>query len=146
MRFKKFAAVALSVALATASMPISGLAAGEWYEGVSIVLEPDASEILLGDSVELAVDYTRTSTSSNAEKVTIPSDSDAKINWTITDGNLSVENGVVTANKYDMKNAEANKATVTATLAASSSVNGTATVEIAAPELKVPATLAVSPT
>lgn len=46
MRFKKFAAVALSVALATASMPISGLAAGEWYEGVSIVLEPDASEII----------------------------------------------------------------------------------------------------
>ena len=54
MKFKKFAAVALSVALATASMPISGLAAGnDPFKGLlTMKVSPDKAEVMLGGTTD----------------------------------------------------------------------------------------------
>lgn len=147
MKFKKFAAVALSVALATASMPISGLAAGnDPFKGLlTMKVSPDKAEVMLGGTTELkatlATDANAVESDSNAAYA---SASNAKINWGSDSGNVTVDaNGVVTAVKYEMGGS--NSATVTATLSTSESVSGEAVVTIADPVLTVDSALEVSP-
>lgn len=154
MRFKKFAAVALSVALATASMPISGLAAGGdaaekwWTEDLSMELKvPEGqAKLLLGDVMQLTATYTSSNAIEASASNAVEIAEKAEITWEITEGNITVKDGTVSADKYDMNNAEANTATVTASLVDDPSVTADLEVKIEQPNMKVPATLAVSPT
>lgn len=144
MKLKKFAAVALSVALAAASMPISGLAAEDPYKGLlTLEVSPAEAEVLLGGTTELkatvATDANALESDSNAAYA---SASNAKINWSSDSQNITVnDKGVVTAVKYEMGGN--NTAKISASL--SESVSDEAVVTIAAPVLTVGSDLEVSP-
>lgn len=141
MKLKKFAAVALSVALATASMPISGLAAENWYEKYISMEVTSEEKLLLGGSVQLKTDIA-TNSNAAADNLSAASSSNAielasasNANWESSNPDfVSVENGVVSAKAYEL-NGTNNGATITVS-SPSGREWGQLDIEVAAPELK----------
>lgn len=148
MRLKRFAAMAMSVVLAAASMPVTGLAAETQKWLASMELESDVT-LLLGESKTLTPSFKEhLSTDSNAGVATA-ADALASASNALKDGTakwessvpgvVSVEDGTVTALKYDIASDAVNSSKISVTIDGEWMYNKTATttVTVAKPELAV---------